>query len=120
MPLLRDDGLTRMFQIAQSRNPNLVPAVTLSQLQNPVWRRLLRPSGPRLAIHLPFEQLDQGTLMAALQALDCRAEDTDVFLDFTGAPFDMEDIAAAVAGQFDALAEIAPCGTSSSKDLHFR
>lgn len=108
MPLLREGGLTRMFQIAQARNPNLVPAVTLSQLQNPVWQKLLRPNVPRVAIHLPFEQLDRDALLAGLRALNCRAEDADVFLDFTGAPFAMEDVAASVAGQFDALAEIAP------------
>lgn len=108
MPLLRDDGLTRMFQIAQARNPNLVPAVALSELQNPVWQKLLRPNVPRLAIHLPFEQLDRDALLAGLRALNCRAEDADVFLDFTGAPFDMADVAASVAGQFDILAEIAP------------
>ncbi len=108
LPLLRDDGLMRMFQIAQARNPNLVPAVTLSQLQNPVWQKLVRPTAPRLAIHLPFEQLDDVALIEGLRAVGCRAEDTDVFIDFTGAPFELEDIAASVAGQFDALAEIAP------------
>jgi hypothetical protein len=108
MPLLRDDGLTRMFQIARARNPNLVPAVTLSQLQNPVWQRLLRPTAPRVAIHLPYEQLDEVALIEGIKALGCRAEDVDVFLDFTGVPFEMEDVSASVAGQFDALAEIAP------------
>lgn len=108
LPLLRNEGLTRMFQTAQARNPKLVPAVTLSQLQNPVWQKFLRQNAPRLALHLPFEELDEGALTEGLKAIGCRAEDVDVFFDFTGAPFDMDDIAASVAGQFDALAEIAP------------
>lgn len=108
LPVLRDDGVKRMFEIAQSRNPKLVPAVTLSQLQNPIWQTLLSRSVPRIAIHLPFEQFDSEALIAGVESVGCLAEEADIFLDFTGAPFELDDIALSIAGQIDALAEVAP------------
>jgi Beta protein len=105
---LRDAGVQQMFRIAQARNPMLVPVVTVSQLGNPLWRQFLRPVAPRLAINLPYEQIDPVALVEGLKAIGCRAEDVDIFIDFTGAPFDLEDIASSVAGILDSVAEIAP------------
>jgi hypothetical protein len=109
-PFLRDEGLVRMFQIAQKSNPNLIAVATVSALHNPIYRGFLRPAWPRLAIHLPFGEVDGDALRAGLAAIGCRAEDCVVFLDFTGADLTPDLAVGAVSGTIDSLAEIAPWG----------
>lgn len=108
LPAIQESGMKRMFQIARARNDKLVPVVTARQLHLPIWRTLLRSTRPRLAIHLPFGELDGDILTAGLRAVGCKADDCDIFIDFTGADLTPEIAADVVSGALDRLGEIAP------------
>jgi hypothetical protein len=109
-PLLGEDDLKKLFRIAQDRNHNLTAVATVTDLFNPIYRAFLRASWPRLGVYLPYENVDANVLLNGVQAIGCTPEDCVLFLDFTGAPFDVDDVAGSVAALFDELGATARWG----------
>jgi hypothetical protein len=101
--LLGEDGLVRLFEVAQSRNAQLIPTANIKDLFNPIYRRFLGNSCPKVGVYLPYERIDLTLLMEGVRAIGCRSEDCVLFVDFTGAPFEVEGVAGSVAGIFDEL-----------------
>lgn len=109
-PYIGDDGLTRMFGIAQGRNSKLAVVVAVANLFNPVYRMFLRASAPRIGIHLPYEEVDTSQILRGLKQIGCAPEECVLFLDFTGAPLDVEGASGSVAELFDQLGTAARWG----------
>ena len=110
LPALGNDGLLRLFQIARARNNKLIAVVPACDLQNPVWRMLLRHEAPRIAVHLPFEHFDPDKLRDGVAALGVSALDCEVFVDFTGADLTPDIAVDAIAGTLEMVADVAPWG----------
>jgi Beta protein len=102
-PALGDEGLKKLFRTAQGTNNKLVSVATVGDLFNPTYRAFMRDSKPRIGVYLPYEDVDTKSLLEGLKALNCAPEDCLLFLDFTGAPFEIDGIAGSVAGLFDRL-----------------
>jgi len=64
-----DEGISRLFQVARARNPNLIAVIPASDLVNSLWSGLLLKAFPRAAIHLRAEDLEGDVLRDGLQAL---------------------------------------------------
>lgn len=107
---LRDDGLKQLFRMAQGRNGKLAAVATVTDLFNPTFRNFLRASRPRIGIYLPYEDVDTAVLLEGVKAVDCVPEDCVLFLDFTGAPLEVDGVAASLAAIFDSLGTAARWG----------
>jgi hypothetical protein len=106
-PHLGDEGLRALFRIAQRKNEQLAAVASVQDLFNPIFREFLRTSGPRIAIHLPYEDIDIDALLNGVEAVGCKPSECAVFLDFTKAPLSMEGVSGSVAGVFDTLGSVA-------------
>ncbi|MGI0523991.1 beta family protein [Rhizobium giardinii] len=104
---LGDTGLKRLFRTAQGRNKKLVAVATVDDLFNPIYMTFLRSSAPRIAVFIPYEQVDTSRLLAGIKAIGCSPQDCVVFIDFNKAPFELEGVEVAVAAIFDELAAAA-------------
>jgi hypothetical protein len=107
---LGDDGLARMVRSAQSYNPKLVSVARVSDLRSGNFGRFLRATFPRLGIVVPYEELDTVDLLNALADLQCEPKDCVLFIDFVGAPLDVDGASSSVAALFDLAAEAAQWG----------
>lgn len=100
---LGDDGLRRLFEVAQGSNGKLVAVAGVKDLFNPVFGRFLRKSAPRIGIYVHYEKLDTNLLLEGVKSIGCVPEECTVFLDFHRAPFEIDGIATSIAGLFDEL-----------------
>ena len=103
-------AIERIYQVARSRNPNLIAVITASDIANPVWRGLLLGTFPRAAIYVPAGDLDGKALRSGLQTIGLEASDCEIFIDFTGFVLDPDIATEVVSGKFDELSEIANWG----------
>lgn len=88
--ILGDSGLARLFEVAGSYNPNLVPIATVSDLKNPLFRELINATVPRLGIFDHYEGFDAEQLVVDVSKLGCLPQDCVVFVDFSGADLNPE------------------------------
>lgn len=102
-PHLGENGLHRMLTTAQRRNNKLAVVATVDDLHNPIYRTFLRSIPPRIGIYLPYEEVDPDAVIKAVNAIGCAPQDCVIFLDFAGAPFEMDGVAGSVASLFDTL-----------------
>lgn len=109
-PYLGSAGLRRLFRTAQTENSNLVVVATTEDLNNPLYKDFLRHSSPRIGIYLPYEEIDPSALLKAVKGIGCIPEECVLFVDFTGVPFELTEVAGSVAGIFDELGTIAQWG----------
>lgn len=109
-PMLGNSGLRQLFRAAQGRNRKLAAVATVADLFNPLFAHFLRTSRPRIGIYLPYEEIDTATLLEGVKALGCAPEDCVLFLDFTGAPLEVDGVAASVAAIIDELGTAARWG----------
>jgi len=107
-PVLEGDALVRMFEVARTYNPNLIPVARVSDLTNPVYRELIKTTTPRLGVYVSYEDIDPEALISGVQSIGCSPEQCVIFVDFTGADLEPERAAGSVGFVFDLLGESAP------------
>lgn len=98
---LDDDGLRKIFRIAQSRNPEIVAVARLEDLRNPLYQEFMCRSAIKIAVLITYEEIDVDVIREALVAAGVSASDCVLFIDFSGAPLDPELAAGSVAAIFD-------------------
>lgn len=107
-PALEGDGLLRMFAVARSYNPNLIPVAQVSDLADPTYRKIIGATSPRFGIYMPYEDIDPDALISAVQNIGVSPQDCVIFVDFTGADLEPERAAGSIGFVFDLLGECAP------------
>lgn len=108
--VLGDNGLRKMFDIAQSRNKNLVAVATLTELQNPIYRAFICSTWPKLGVHVGYDEIDRDLLAKGMETIGCSPQDCFIFVDFTGADLTPNIATDSVSGIIELLRDIAPWG----------
>ncbi|WP_429910578.1 beta family protein [Glycocaulis sp.] len=104
-------GLVRLYAVAQSRNPQITALLSPSDIEGPFVRRALKPIFPRLGILVAYQNLDEiEKCLVALRRLNCSPEDCTLFIDFAGAPLEIEGVAGSVAQIFEQASAFARWG----------
>ncbi|SEG79860.1 beta family protein [Bosea lathyri] len=98
---LDDDGLRKIFRIAQGRNPQIVPVARLADLRSPLYKEFMCRSALKIAVLVTYEEVDVDAIREALAMARVAAEECVLFIDFSGAPLDPEIAAGSIAGIFD-------------------
>jgi hypothetical protein len=108
--LLGENGVANLIRRARSINPRLAAVITIADLFRPHSRHLFLENFPRAAIHVPYEMFDGALLLKGIGIAGLSPEDCLLFLDFSGAPWEVDGIAGSVAALFDQLASLAQWG----------
>lgn len=104
---LDKDSLLNLFRLVHDVNPRVVPVVEIDELYQPVTKLIVARSNLKIAIRLGYENLDTDRLIAGINQAGIRAEECNIFIDFSGAPLEPDIASGSVADAFDIIGQSA-------------
>lgn len=99
-------GLVKLFSVARSSNPEVVPAFRLPDLDTELPGLVLHSGHRRAGLVVGHDQVDAQAIERRLKAANLDPSLCTIFLDFTGAVLEPSLAAGSVAAIFDAINEI--------------
>lgn len=104
-----ETGVKKLFKLVQSDNPNLVAVARMRDLKGDFLRSAIEASSGKLGLHIHFEDaLSPEEIVKLLNSVGCESKDCTVFVDFGGAPLDVQDSWMIVADVLEKIWSSAP------------